>query len=126
MPVYPWRGPRGSVVGGPGAVLVHRGGLPGKIHRLNKETAGDAGGLFVSFPIYVYKFKHQRFRESQLETKNRIYIIFYISKSGITPSLTYLTIFNASPFTLSIPSGVFIQLSLFVVVSFAGQGYTLI
>ena len=55
-----------------------------------------------------------------------IYIIGYISKSGITLLLTHLTMFNASSFALSIPSGVFIQLSLFVVVSSAGQGYTLI
>ena len=51
-------------------------------------------------------------------------INFYISKSGITPLFTHLTMFNASAFALSIPSGEFIQLSRFVVVSSAGQGYT--
>jgi hypothetical protein len=52
--------------------------------------------------------------------------VVYISKSGITPLLTQLIIFKASAFALPIPSGVFIQLSRLVVVSSAGQGYTVI
>ena len=43
-------------------------------------------------------------------------------KSGITPLLIHFTMFNASAFTLSIPSTVLIQLSLLVIVSSAGQG----
>ena len=46
----------------------------------------------------------------------------YISKSGITPFFTHPTIFKASLFALSLPFGVFIQVSRFVLLSSAGPG----